>query len=105
YFQWFLDDDMLPRLRGGNGRLHVGATRRGDDDDVDIAASQDGGQVGVNVAFQTEFVGHLAGVIRPPADEGDELSARYIGESASVEAGDHADTDDGEIGHGNLSIV
>ena len=95
--QRLLDDDVLAGLRGGDGRLQVGAARRGDDDDVHVGPGQDGGQVGDNVARR--------GRVRRPASaalarlrltRATSASTGHLGQGAGVKAGDHAAADDGE---------
>src|SRR5262249_48043261 len=90
-----LDDDVLARLGGGDGRLQVGAAGRADDDHVHVRPGQGGGQVrGGGGGVQPLFVGHRLGAARNAVEEGDEPGPGHVGEGAGVEAGDHPATDD-----------
>ena len=73
----FSTTTCLPALGRGDGRLHVGARRRGDDDDVDVLALEHGVEVGDGVASRASARRpSCAALAAGAADERDAASSR-----------------------------
>ncbi len=95
-FQRLLNDHVLSRIGGGNGRFQVGAARRRDNDGLYVRPGQRGGEVRCDGAIKIEVHRHLAGVVGVAADQGGDVGAGNFGNRAGVEARDHAATDNAE---------
>ena len=94
-FQRFLDDDVLARLGGGDGRLQMCAAWRGDDHGMNVGPGQHRGQVrGQLAVWEIGFPSHFLGRGPTPADQGRHAGAGNLGQSPGMKPGDHAAADD-----------